>query len=256
MYYGLYTEASQNLNDAYIMQRKLFGEEHPETAITKDSLAQTNIWLGKYQEAEKLVLEAIHTFKTVLGENHHRTAKSIGTLAKLRLQEEKLNEAYDLINQTLDNYTTTLGRKHPYTAFILNYVAETLYKMGEVEQAELLLTEANQSLLRQEKTEIAYQIHIVKNLAIVYASTNRFEEAVDLLLQAIHQCKATLPTHEDFISACEYELAKIQFIMDPSIERKEQLEHAFRRRQSLLGPSHPEFQKIEKDFTNVFNLVS
>ena len=256
MYYGLYEEAFQNLHDAYIMQRKLFGEEHPETAITKDSLAQTNIWLGKYQEAEKLVLEAIHTFKTVLGENHHRTAKSIGTLAKLRLQEEKFNEAYDLINQTLDNYTTTLGRKHPYTAFILNYVAETLYKMGEVEQAKLLLTEANQSLLGQEKTEIAYQIHILKNLAIVYAMTNRFEGAVDLLLQAIHQCKATLPTHEDFISACEYELAKIQFIMDPSIERKEQLEHAFRRRQSLLGPSHPEFQKIEKDVTNILNLVS
>lgn len=247
MYQGQYMDAHDLLLDAYTMQRKWFGDLHPDTAITQDVLGQTNIWLGRYDEAERHILGAIDVFNKVLGNQHHRTAKSIGTLAKLRLQEGKYAEAYSLFEKTLENYTKTLGRKHPYTAFILNYIGETLFHLGKINEAKEILLEANETLENQEKTDYAYQIHVLKNLGIIYALEQTWDKARTYFSKAIIMAKTYIPKHKEFLYECEYELLKVDYILHQTPENKRKLDIALTKKISTLDENHPNYLRLEKN---------
>lgn len=72
---GNYVRALQLYKDVYIKRKNIFGEEHPQTIITKSNIAYCYCDLGKYSDALRIFHEVYEKLKNVLGDDHSETIK-------------------------------------------------------------------------------------------------------------------------------------------------------------------------------------
>jgi thioredoxin-like negative regulator of GroEL len=71
------------LRDALAIQRRVLGDEHPDTLDSMTELAKLLAREGRYDEAEKLLVAALAGRRRVLGENHPDTTATSQELARL-----------------------------------------------------------------------------------------------------------------------------------------------------------------------------
>ena len=64
------------------MQKRVLGDEHPDTLNTAGNLALSCSEQGKYAEAEALQREVLAVQKRVLGAEHPDTLRTAGHLAE------------------------------------------------------------------------------------------------------------------------------------------------------------------------------
>lgn len=62
-------------------RKRVLGEEHPSTLISKANLASTFSKQGRWKEAEKLEVQVTETTKRVLREEHPDTLTGMANLA-------------------------------------------------------------------------------------------------------------------------------------------------------------------------------
>jgi tetratricopeptide (TPR) repeat protein len=85
---GRYKKAEHILEQSLKIRKKLLGLEHPDTASSQFSLAQSYFaqpYLTKkrYEEAEQLLKDALKTHQKLLGLEHPDTIASLLSLASL-----------------------------------------------------------------------------------------------------------------------------------------------------------------------------
>jgi Tetratricopeptide repeat len=78
---GRYDEAEVYLLEMVQREKRVFGEEHPDTLIRMGNLATTYTNQGRRKEAEELEVRVMETFKRVVGEGHPFTLTSMANLA-------------------------------------------------------------------------------------------------------------------------------------------------------------------------------
>jgi tetratricopeptide (TPR) repeat protein len=77
---GQYTEAKKLFLELVNAQKRLLGEEHPDTLISMGNLASTYRDQGRWKEAEELEVQGMETSARVLGEEHPSTLTSMANL--------------------------------------------------------------------------------------------------------------------------------------------------------------------------------
>jgi hypothetical protein len=91
---GRYAEAERINREVVGVERRVLGEEHPNTLTSAGNLASSLSGQGKYAEAERNQTQRIHrevldVTRRVLGEEHPHTLMSAGNLAfKLSLAHQ------------------------------------------------------------------------------------------------------------------------------------------------------------------------
>jgi tetratricopeptide (TPR) repeat protein len=96
------------LRSLHILQQ-LFGEQHPDTANSLNSVGYTYGELGNHNEAIKLIKRAFKIFHKLLGKHHPDTASSLNNLIYSLTKLKKFKEARDRLNDYLDQ----LPQDHP-----------------------------------------------------------------------------------------------------------------------------------------------
>ena len=103
------------------------GEEHPDTAISFNNLANLYVREGRYNDAEKLYRKCLEVIKRVLGEEHPNTVLIYNNLAKVCVRQGNYEDAFTLLEKAYHIFMDSLGRNHPYTQEALDNLKHSYY---------------------------------------------------------------------------------------------------------------------------------
>ena len=126
---GRNREASQLRQRTLEARKRVLGDEHPDTLLSINDLAESYFILGRYQEALQLNQQALEVQKRILNDEHPNTLKSMHNVFRLYSQLGQYPEAIQLGKQTVEARLRILGPAHPAT------ISSTLM-LARIEQAK------------------------------------------------------------------------------------------------------------------------
>ncbi len=126
------------LNRALEIDRRVWGERHPETATTETNLSGLLLAAGRTTDAVRMGRLALTAFDATLGSDHPRTAAAASNLADaLRVQGDRAG-AERLYRRALDIDERAFGPRHPETLTDVRNLAEFLRETGRAAEADQL----------------------------------------------------------------------------------------------------------------------
>jgi hypothetical protein len=126
------------LERALAVDRRTWGEKHPETATTEVNLSGELLAAGRVAEAVRVGTLALAGFDATLGDAHPRTAAAASTLADaLRANRDKAG-AEKLYRRALAIDEEAYGPAHPETLTDVKNLAEFLRETGRTNEAAQL----------------------------------------------------------------------------------------------------------------------
>ncbi len=126
------------LERALAINRRAWGEKHPETATTEVNLSGELLATGQVVEAVRIGTLALANFEATLGPDHPRTAAAASTLADaLRAKRDRAG-AEKLYRRALEIDEKAYGPNHPETVGDVKNLAEFLRETGRSEEAAQL----------------------------------------------------------------------------------------------------------------------
>ena len=139
---GDYPGAYPNFQKALEINRKVLGEEHPDTASSLNNLGALLQAMGEYEGARPYYEKALEIRRKVLGEEHPDTASSLNNLGFLLRAMGDYEGARPYYEKALEINRKVLGEEHPDTASSLNNLAILNYYEGKFKIAFNLIHRA------------------------------------------------------------------------------------------------------------------
>jgi len=218
----------------------MLGEEHPEVAMTLNSLGVLYRELGEYEQAEALCRQALHIQRTILGEQHPEVATSFNNLAVLSRELGDTQQAEEYYQEALRIEQAIFGQQHPGVATTLNNLAHLHTDLGAYEQAEVLYLQVlalRKSVLGEQHPEVASTLN---NLAMLYFATEKYEQAIDLCQQALELQRTTMGEQHPDMAATLGNLAVLSYTLGAYQEAEDACRQAVAMQRSLSGEQHPD----------------
>jgi tetratricopeptide (TPR) repeat protein len=106
-------QMQRSLNQSFRYEKRLLGEEHPDTIHAMGNLASTYESLGKYADAQKLKIKVLDMRNRLLGEDHPDTIEAMSNLAITYESLGKYADAEKLTNQSSRYEKQTSWRRSP-----------------------------------------------------------------------------------------------------------------------------------------------
>jgi len=182
---GNYAAAQPLYEKALEIRRRLFTDEHADTASSAIKLAANLRAQGKYSAAQPLFEKALEITRRLLGEDHPDTAASYAWLAYSLSDQGKYAAAQPLLEKALETTRRLLTDDHPDTAASYNNVAMNLDAQGKYAQAQPLLEKALDIWRRvstEDNTDTAYGYD---NLAANLSNQGKYSAAQPLHEKAL-----------------------------------------------------------------------
>jgi tetratricopeptide (TPR) repeat protein len=176
-----YREAEPLYERVLKARERVLGEDHPETLISVNHLAELYQTQKRYSEAETLYKRALAAKEKVLGRDHLNTLDAVNNLAMLYDAQGRSTEAEALYNHVLEARERLLGSEHPTVLTSINNLAELYrnhgYKGEKIEPLLMHVIKTRDHILGKEHPDT---LASVKNLADFYSARGRETEAEPL----------------------------------------------------------------------------
>ncbi|KAJ7121115.1 P-loop containing nucleoside triphosphate hydrolase protein, partial [Mycena epipterygia] len=161
-------------------QKRILGEDHPQTLGTMSNLVATYNELGQLNEAEKLAVILVEKYKKNFGEDHPYTLEITGNLGWLCHNLGRLKEAEDLQASVLAKQTELFGKDHSRTLWTMGNLGSTYRNIGKLKEAE----ELEDFVLDKQKKIMGedhpYTLWTMGNLALMYYKQGQLKMAEEI----------------------------------------------------------------------------
>ena len=191
-------DLSETINQRVLaMDRRIYGERHPQVANDLINLGAIQYELSHYPIAEKYQREALDITQGFYGKDHPETASAMTMLARTLINEPRLDEAADLLKGALVIMEHAYGKTHPRVAGALNELGRVAEKQGKLDEAEADFARATE-IYRTVYSGKHYYIGIgLSNMAGVYVMQKKYAQGERLFRQALQMYAQTLsPDHQ------------------------------------------------------------
>ncbi len=170
---------------ALAIDRKVFGEEHPDVAIDLNNLGAAWSALGENKKAIAYYEQALAIDRKVFGEEHPKVAIRLNNLgmAWSDLGEKKKAIAY--YEQALAIDRKVFGEEHPKVAIRLNNLGAAWSALGEKKKAIALYEQAlaiDRNVFGEEHPNVAIRLN---NLGMAWADLGEKKKAIAYYEQAL-----------------------------------------------------------------------
>jgi tetratricopeptide (TPR) repeat protein len=136
---GKLGEAEPYYREVLAIQRRVLGEDNPQTISQIHGLGLLLMYQHKLAEAEPLLREAAQKMQQLLGDENQNALLAKCNLGYLLEREGRLDEAESIERDAIGKARHALGEDHPVTLVAMILTGMVLEKKGEHAAAEKLL---------------------------------------------------------------------------------------------------------------------
>ena len=147
-YEGKYNEALIEDTKAYEIQKRLLGEEHPDTLRSLHCIGDDYSKLGRHEEALMVDEKVYEARKRVLGEEHPDTLISLQSIGSDYSKLGRYEEALKVTQEAYGARKRVLGEEHPDTLGSLHNIGVDYSNLGRHEEALKVTQEAYEARKR------------------------------------------------------------------------------------------------------------
>ena len=237
------------------LDRKLFGEAHPNTGIDFFNLANIQLDRANYSEAERLFRRSLTIDLAWYGELHPKTASAAMMVGRAVAYQGRLDEADSLYRQALNTMRQVYGESHFRVAVVLSL-------MGDLETNRHNLIAANkmfqQSAAIFKKTfgdQHEFYQHQLSNLATVRLAARQFSAAEQLLRPALAHLKAAVPDQR-YTALAEVRLGAALAGQKKWAEAETYLVEGYNRLRRLMGPRSLELLDARTKLLDLYSVLN
>ncbi|MBE6193323.1 MAG: tetratricopeptide repeat protein [Rikenellaceae bacterium] len=215
--YAKFNDALVIAKQSLELSEKLYGENHPNTATSYNTIGLLYDFMGDYDTALEYYNNALAIRKQVLGENHSDTATSYNNIGLLYnvMGEGDSKIVLEYLNKALAIRQQVLGDNHPDTAASYNNIGVVYRTKGDCDAAlkyyNKALTIKQQVLGENHSDTVSPYINIGNeyydkgdyDTALEY-----YNKALAILKQKFTSTHPNVLATKQCISECEYMKAK------------------------------------------------
>jgi serine/threonine protein kinase/tetratricopeptide (TPR) repeat protein len=194
---GLYGAAEPLFKRALQTNRRLRGEDSPETLRAAAGLAETYFRQGRYSEAQALFLDLTQRYTRVLGEEHAETLDTAINLAIVYLYQERWDDAGRILRRAMESSLRAFGEQHLTTLNALHNLGSLYWRQGRYAESLPFTARAvdgRSRLLGADHPETLASMH---NLATTYDRLSRYDDAERVYLSTIEAKRRVLGEAHD-----------------------------------------------------------
>ncbi len=115
--------------------RRALGDNHPYTCRAKSGLARSLLNSGRDEERERLWTEALEGLRASEGTASPAIYVTSRDLAYTLLESGKTEQAVRLFRRAAEDFRTKYGESHQWTVDNVGYLADALWRVGEINEA-------------------------------------------------------------------------------------------------------------------------
>jgi len=160
------------------------GQNHPETVIAQENLANALVKLRRFDESEVLMNQVLATRRAILGDDSSLVARTMINMATDLADAGRLERAQAAYEEALPRFTRAYGPEHPDSIFCQFLYARLLSRRHQYAEAGRLLREVlakQEKLYSDDHTNLAAtRLELAKTLVELHQSA----EAQSLLVRA------------------------------------------------------------------------
>jgi len=145
---GNHDEAFVYIREALAGQRRVLGDDHPETLRSIENIGLMLHYLGRHEEGLVFCREALAGRRRVLGNDHPKTLASIGNVGAILYQRNRLDEAIVYYREALVGRRRILGDDHQKTLNLISAMGDILLDQGKPDDAMAVLAPADAAARR------------------------------------------------------------------------------------------------------------
>jgi serine/threonine-protein kinase len=256
-FYSGHYSVSDSLNRRVLaIDRKLYGDRHPNVASDRINLGAIAQEQGRYDEAEGFYREALDIYRSWYGPDHFETAASLTMLGRALIFQKRLAEADTLLRQSLAIREKVYGPNHRLVASTLNELGRVAQQRGKLDEAEACFRRMAE-IYRVVYDDKHYLTGIAKaNLGGVYAERKQYDEAERLFREALLRYGENLPEGHLYVGIARIRLGRVLLRQGRVAEAESTTLSGYRIVSSQAEPSVTWLQSAREDLEEVYRRLN
>ena len=236
---GLHAQALEIQRDILDIQRRAFGDEHPDTLTSRASMAHLLAETGDRDAADPIIRDVLDVRTRVLGKDHPDTLRCTAKLADLCRLRGNFQEAESLSQIALDRRRAVLGEDHPDTLTSYANHAVLLDDMGRLEEAAPFARAALEGRRRALGERHPDTLVSMNNVGFLLCTLGRYDEAEPFLRGALEAKRSVFGDDHPSTVMSIGNLAILLSDMGRLDEAESLYRERLERAQRALGELHP-----------------
>ena len=181
---GNYEKAVSYFHKALEIRERIFGQDHPLTAIVYNNLGFYGD-MGNYEKELFYVQKALNIFRKTFGNNHIKVAICYKNMGKCYSQLMKYPDALSYYKKALHVFYKIYGKEHEDIAITLNNIGTNYTKTGSYKTALMYSERALKMLIALETDVHPYLSKIHDNLGTASYNIGQHEKALGHYTEAL-----------------------------------------------------------------------
>lgn len=196
-YHGDYAISDSLNKRALAMDRKIYGNHHPNVAEDLINLGAIQFQLGHYPEDERYQREALSILQSFYGKDNQEVSSVMTALARALIPQGRIDEAADLLRQSLAIQERVYGLVHPRVAATVGELGKVAQRQGKLDDAEADFRRMADIYRKVYDGKHYYIGTALSNLAGVYMDRKQYKDSERFAREALHMYQLTLkPGHQ------------------------------------------------------------
>jgi eukaryotic-like serine/threonine-protein kinase len=253
-YYSGHYEISDKLNHRVLdLDRKLYGERHPQVANDLINLGAIQLDEGHYDQAEKYDRQALDIYQSFYGKDNAETASAMTLLGRALVTAGKYSEAADMLQQALTTEEHVYGPVHPRIASTLNELGKVAQKQEKLDLAKADF-ERMADIYRKVYNGKHYYIGIaLSNLAGVYVDQKQYQQAEKLLRETLQLYSGTLPANHLNVGIARIRLGRVLLLQHDYAQAQKETQAGYEIVRQQKEPPSSWLQNARKDLMEEYS---
>ncbi|KAK3755165.1 hypothetical protein QZH41_001698 [Actinostola sp. cb2023] len=250
---GQYNEAKTCYEQALVIYKTAYGENHPSTATTLNNLGGTFYTLGQYDEAKTYYQQALVIYTTACDENDPSIKYTLNNLGAIFHELGQYDEAKTYYEQALVISKTVYGENHPSTATTLNNLGAIFHELGQYDEAKSYFEQAldiSKTVYGENHPSTATTLN---NLGATLHELGQYDEAKTYYEKALVIYKTAYGENHPLIGSTLNNLGDIFRKLGQYDESKSYFEQALDIYKTAYGENHPSIANTLNNLCGIFH---
>jgi tetratricopeptide (TPR) repeat protein len=237
---ALYEQALPLLENALIIRRQLFGDKHPDVALSLSNLGEVHHDKGDYSKAEELYREALAIDRKIYGDEHTDVATSLSNLGVLHHDKGNYSKAEELYREALAIWRKIYGDEHPRVATSLSNLGVLHHDKGNYSKAEELYREAlaiDRKIYGDEHPNVAVDLN---NLGMLLYDKGNYLKAEELYRESLAIKQKICGDEHSSVATSISNLGMLHYDKGDYSKAEELYREALAIRRKIFDDEHPD----------------